>query len=1761
MKHIRLLLADARRQQGLALIIVLSMLALATIVILAFLSVADTENKATNIYSASQASRRFADTAVNMVIAQIRSGSARENNGVPVIHATQPGAVRKYAASGAFLAGYKLFSDKDMIFRNTATGAAANAQEKNFVTQSEPPSDWNDGNNSARYVDMNEPVIKGVATGAQTNQDTAQIYFPIIDPRAGQDIDPTGAEVPVEGFSYDVQTSLKPNNNIGDGAVGDASQPIVKPTGAGAGIDQLRLAMPVQWLYVLKDGAVGYLLEDSLQFRVLNSAEGGLGEGPSVDANEQYGVPSETNPIVGRVAFWTDDETSKININTASEPTYAGLPLYYHERDHRWADYPPARGEYQRFPGHPATVALSSVFYPNPLQDVNRSLDTYGLGGPVSGTELSSVLAVKKRIYEIMPRIQTGGSLGGTTTFAQDDYRTITGDSDNAEGVAVAMGERLYSSVDELLFAQGENNGRRVLNLAQVNDRVTLFNKTSLERSSAFLTAQSRGSEINLFGLPRIAMWPLPRALGKRTGFDKLMEFCSRLGLNADVDTGNSYIFQREQSATVAGAANGNGARNDISLPRNRKLLDMLDRILDQPFPAATNEIAATNGKSFKDSTRMGVDNSRQVLVAMFDYIRCTNLCDSFLIPKRTSWPAIGTTNWTTMYQTRDATVNDRLMFTPGAVRDTNNPNNPFSDRFLPGHGQVTPSEHSAWKSSVSGDSLRGFGRFVSLSEIGLQFICTADGQPDMYSWRIPTKDTNPSANPGDFRIPAIAPENLDAAAQSAIPVVSGGRTALRLREQNIAGYYIAHSVPTGFDGDARLTNVDAVRWRNGDDQPDGYTPAPTAIKERYYSNFPPLKNADQAGFYGTTAIPADPTSPNYGRYYRRHPGYDWRNWNWTLGYDEPLAINQKRVQAMLHLEFFCAAAAYTEIYPDYTVVITGEDMSSIEVNGRAIFPSNEGVAIRSERPLYDIDGNPEVGGFASFRNVAIGRRVAQRGNLPADVGYDDNATGQVHSGLINMDLVSGFFTVQHNEPLRFSSGEMTLKIYDHHVQASTTEEPVQIINFKLSEGAAPTPDLVTAGSYTIVAPQPNGSVYSHPAVQAPHWWTFNRDGCIGRFDPNGGANPNLDNAAGRSVRGRVYRWEGVPLSNGSRAYDPRISPPNLNNQSVPGGYSLIYTKDAANFIGVELQLNSVVRENRLGAIGYGPPNDPLNAQFPTPELRNGSARELLSWDRPWHFGSDVVRTLQPAHGDPRLIAAKKTVLASDWTPHRLWNNLDAYTAHNFSTYSAGSEPGFDRGGAVNSVDVPQRIRGLPANVVLDGTNGVGAGRTPDLPHTEFATTAFQKYYDFDDSDPGGRVGPFINKVDEGNYAVGDFTLTNWPGPKKWRATYFRSDSQGARFANGQGNYFSPNRMVPSPVVMGSIPSSLWNATDGGWVNLLFRPYVQYKGSAARIPPALASGTGAATSSATFHPGATSPPDHYLLDLFWMPVVEPYAISESFSTAGKINLNYQMLPFTHIRRATAVHAAMKGEIMSVIPNGDYDQSKSVRNGWGTNGSTPPIFRSETDKKFWHRSIVLDRFRDNAQLWWQDKSAQNKDNLVQGTLRQFEERFNFSSQESRGGLFRTASQLCEIHLIPEAASDAPAAVKLTASEVKTPDGRLGAMAKFWEEHCATGDNTRERPYANLYSKFTTRSNTFRVHVRAQSISKARRSVAADEFDPERDLPTGEFRGSFLIERYIDQTDMQNAGNDVDYASNANPFNLKPLESYYRFRVLESKRFAP
>ncbi len=115
-------------------------------------------------------------------------------------------------------------------------------------------------------------------------------------------------------------------------------------------------------------------------------------------------------------------------------------------------------------------------------------------------------------------------------------------------------------------------------------------------------------------------------------------------------------------------------------------------------------------------------------------------------------------------------------------------------------------------------------------------------------------------------------------------------------------------------------------------------------------------------------------------------------------------------------------------------------------------------------------------------------------------------------------------------------------------------------------------------------------------------------------------------------------------------------------------------------------------------------------------------------------------------------------------------------------------------------------------------------------------------------------------------------------------------------------------------MMFGSIPTGVQRFQP--WQTLLFNP-----------KPEDSTHPGHGTPLAG--PPFTTPPDHLMADLFWMPVVEPYAISQPFSTAGKVNLNAQILPFTYIKRETALNAVMKAVKFAAIPITDGTSYKQA----------------------------------------------------------------------------------------------------------------------------------------------------------------------------------------------------------------------------------------
>ena len=1626
---------NMKRRQAMALVMVVTTVALISMLIVAIFSLTRTEYKASQSFVAARSAKQLGDIGVAIVQAQIQNAQNTATATSPAarkIHATQPGMVRVYNANGTFERAHKLYSSAQMVVPGSSESVL-------YGQAHQVPADW--GTKPARFVDLNDPVVRPALTAGEM-----AVYFPVIDPRAAYNT--LGSQTPssgspttqVEGFSYSDKTA---------GSGGQITyQEVVLPTEVSDS-SQLRLPMPVEWMYLLQDGTTG-ALDDSNKFISSNNTQ-----------------PSSSNPIVGRVAFWTDDESCKVNINTASEPTYMSSPYFYHERDRRWAHFPASSGEYQRYPGHPATVALSAVLAPGYLLDpLAPGYMTNSNSSSASGLSTANVLAIKEYIYNMAPKIAQGGSLGGTVPFARDDFSTANNEPDELNQLAdtqTAKSERLYASVDEMLF----NNSGYDTTVGREQTRFPfpgaasrfLFDQDTLEKSRFFLTAHSRAPEFSMFGLPRVSIWPVAdETLGDnmRNSFDNMIALCSTLASGrTGAGVNNSYIFRRALNRTI-----GSNSGQTFDLPntgsgglgRNSRLLDYLvSQMSDLTWPSSNL------GTSNNFEAKYGADNVKQLAVQFFDYIRSTNLYDG--VQARDNNPGninqAALPSGTALYNWRDnQPANNKRTYTdqrmtppPTSLTNVNSATRARSDDagVFPGHGMVTPA---VWNSG--GQQYRGFGRMFTLSEVGFNFICTADGRNDEGS------------------LPSVQ------AAKGFGGVLSGGGAAIRVN-------------PTV----------------NGANQ--------VGI---WYSNFPPLTEVITAGNlrYGTVATPGNPFHPS------KHPGYNPENWNYTLPANSPLAVNEKRIQAIFLMESFCPSLGWTKFHPEYSIVVDGTFIGQIRLNGQRLFDTAGPVDVRSNGNLFEAHNVHSVGGHSGPTAMAGGRggrpvsgSHGANGNvmMGSDTTWNStNPTG--HNGLANYGLTSNFVTVRRDQPLTLTipGGDLKIDIYDTHSWQNARPIQTVRVRFTGASSSIPMPHLTGAepdpgSGLPRGGPVPNHYVNTNGttgekqyriALQMPKYWCYNAAGCLGRnsgtVDPNwsGGANPAF--------------WLSAP--------QPVTNLRNALNQSIGG------------------RLNT---ENI--AYGFTPAGTPLGFSIFPDET------------------SDVTRTLVPAVGDYRVIAARYNVPPELWRPHPSWNT-NVRQAHSFSNYSGHTEPGARLATAPNDISqFPvarldyQMVAGIGYNLnVVNGSailpsDGNYNSRQPDLPGDPGYATAANSFGDFDNGIANAREGPYINKPDEGNFFVGGTgeRFNRAAGSVIYRSGYFYESWRNSEDWRS-GIFMTPNRIVSSPVMFGSLPTGVWNtggsvpssasATAGTaftamparpWQTLLFRPH------------ALSVNEGASRTK-TNHPGEYSPRDHLLLDMFFMPVVEPYAISEPLSVAGRINLNYQIMPFTNIKRATGLHALMKGEYMTAIPNADATRAKTFSR--STTALWDEYWNETRDRRFWHRPID-----------------------VTETLRQFDERFenDGSLPAVSRGLFRTASQICEMHLIP---ADRQGTNTVNVNKPTRANNRQSQMDAFWLQHSVTGDNVRERPYSNIYSRVTTRSNTFRVHMRAQVIRKAR-SVAVDTVDPVKDAIVSEYRGSTLIERYIDPTDVSAV--IPDYAASSNPLSQPSLETFYKFRTLESKRFSP
>ena len=460
----------------------------------------------------------------------------------------------------------------------------------------------------------------------------------------------------------------------------------------------------------------------------------------------------------------------------------------------------------------------------------------------------------------------------------------------------------------------------------------------------------------------------------------------------------------------------------------------------------------------------------------------------------------------------------------------------------------------------------------------------------------------------------------------------------------------------------------------------------------------------------------------------------------------------------------------------------------------------------------------------------------------------------------------------------------------------------------------------------------------------------------------------------------------------------------------------------------------------------------------------------------------DISRSVQ-ANTDLRVIAGLSNVPSSFFSP------LPTYSTAQVDTQGGSHADNIHFADGASACFAPYNSTGASS---YDNTRPVSTASyaktiTPLITVTDWESKSAVPYYQFTSpacSVPTGTNGIYMAASLAGDWDTGpgfapDGAQINLPdaGTTNAPASAYFSLAGGNIGAPTQR---TPNALVPSPVIFGSLPAGINPSTPAQsepWRALLFCPY----------PAADAA-----------HPGFATPPDHLILDNFWMPVVEPYPISTRLATDGKINLNDQIAPFTYLHRNTALHALLNDLRLPAIPVTEAGAYKS-------SGTPLPTIWNPVD--------------ENA------------------TIAQIENKFANNSVDA----YLSESEICTVPLVPQGL--VPPGTSVTSAQA--------ALDAFWNGFAApgglTGDNLRELPYAQLYGRLTTRSNSYTVHLRVQVLKKLPQDPNQNVWNEGVDLVLGDWRGSYEIERYLDP------------AASA-PVAGTPLGPY-KFRIVSARRFAP
>jgi hypothetical protein len=653
---------NRRRRRGIALVVVTMMIALMLVLLLALLSAGTTENRMAHTESAALNAQFTTESAIAVALGQLGAATREEfDDGTPKPWTSQPGAIRVHGMDGQLQRLYKLYTAAEMI--TESTGDLVN----------DMPEDWS--TRPAEFTDMNTPKRDGT-TGA--------LHFPVLDPR----LMTADKNSSVEGFQY--TGHLAPRGVVG---------PM-------AGDDAQRLPMPVRWVYMLQDGTLG-TVDAAGRFQ---SAGGSRA--------------SRENPITSRFAFWVDDESCKINLNTAGEGAFWDTPYADTAQERSLAKQQPTRLEYHRQPGHPAGVCLSSVLFPNrryhPAEFISQKTAGGLLMNPMTYEDARDLWRMGRLVAA---EFDDNTSAGGTKTpelFTQDTTPARVMPKDR-QGRYLLASELLFDNSDPSHYP--DTWGYRAMPGRRSTHSFFLRHpeaRVNLARASGVLTTSSAAPEETLYGTPRIAMWaahastPAPgdevantiEGLERRyTPYDMKIALAATIG-------GQRYFVQRSEAGDGARDFEVNGSG------QNKKIFQYLQRLTDRPVPgflrpeADYTTFAEKYGADANDGDR---DN---ILLSMLDYLRAANFADGHL-----------------------QRFNQFSVLCPG------------EHQAYHGFGQVAALQTTLRGAAQQGTSDRpkGMGRVMSVSEVALLINCRAEvdenrvikGQPS-------TANKSRLRNPGD---------------------------------------------------------------------------------------------------------------------------------------------------------------------------------------------------------------------------------------------------------------------------------------------------------------------------------------------------------------------------------------------------------------------------------------------------------------------------------------------------------------------------------------------------------------------------------------------------------------------------------------------------------------------------------------------------------------------------------------------------------------------------------------------------------------------------------------------------------------------------------------------------------------------------------------------------------------------------------------------------------------------------------------------------